>query len=543
MKIIKRRVSVGATSLLAALILSACAGTPKKSDPVPTASNEAPAPEAGGGVETSPDDGGGVDGPLDGEDGGDDGEPGADLGDEDGPGEGDDKEVPERPKNGGLGEVKVSAAAESALDRAADQIDSGDLAGARQTLEGLLSDPKAAFLAQYNLGVLADREGRVEDARGAFLESLRLNGDFAPALVSLCRLYIRQGKPGLAVQAADRAIRNKPNNLDLVDARLQVLLHMRRYEEVIRDAKGVLKRDERNVKAMVNMATAYHMLGKHELAEDVLLQVEKVATVPVVLADVRYRLGFVYLAMKRDKAALSAFEKAVEVRPDFAEAYNNLGVLYHKARAFGAAVEQFQRALKVHPRYKEAQLNLGNAYKGMKNYEDAEKAFVAAMRIDASYGLAYFNLGILYLDASFDGRDKKEQYQLAIDNFNRYKSEMKSELPRDDPADRYIEEAKKKIELEIKREEMRREAAMESEEDFEDFEDGEDGGGEGDDGDFEDDGGGGDDGDFEDDGGDDGAVDDGGADDGGAVEDAGDGGDEDFDDGEEDDEDFDDDDR
>src|SRR5690606_6109987 len=77
---------------------------------------------------------------------------------------------------------------------------------------------------------------------------------------------------------------------------------------------------------------------------------------------------------------------------------------------------------------------------------------------------AYFNLGVLYLDATFDGRDKKQQFQFAIDNFNRYKSEMKASLPRDDPADKYIEEAKKKIERENKREKMRREQLRAAEE-------------------------------------------------------------------------------
>lgn len=382
------------------------------------------------------------------------------------PGEEGDREAPERPEDGGVGQVNVSASAEAALGRALSAIDKGRFEEARSELEPLLGDSDAAFLAQYNLGVLADRQAKVEEALAAFGEALRLNPDFSPALVSLCRLHLRMGRAPLALQTADRYIRERPDNLGHVDARLQVLLYTQRYEDVLRDAKLVLKRDERNVQAMVNMAAAYSSLGKHELAEDVLLQVEQVATSRMVQADVRYRLGFVYLAMERSKAALTSFETAVNKRPDFAEARNNLGVLYHKARDFDAAVTQFQKAVSVQPRYKEAHLNLGNAYKGMKSYAEAEQSFQDAMRIDGNYAAAYFNLGILYLDATFeDGRDRKEQFQLAIDNFNRYKLEMKSELPREDPADRYIEEAKKKIDLEIRREEQMREAELEAESD------------------------------------------------------------------------------
>jgi tetratricopeptide (TPR) repeat protein len=386
------------------------------------------------------------------------------------------KAAPERPKKSGFGDVEVSDSAESALDSAATAMANGNYASARSTLEALQSDPKAGFLASYNLGVLADREGKADEAIGHFEESLRNNPDFTPSLVSVCRLYLRKGKAGLAVQTAERYVRQRPDNLDHVDAKLQVLLYNQRYEEVIREAKSVLRKDERNVRAMMNLAQAYHRLGKHELAESILTQVAEITEDDVLLGDVRNMLGFVYLALKDDFRARSSFEKALTHRPDHAEAHNNLGVLYHRARDYSGAAGSFERAVSLQPRFKEAFLNLGNAQKGSKDYPAAEKAFLEAIKIDSGYAPAYFNLGILYLDGEFDGRDKKEQFQLAIDNFNRYKAELKSDIPRDDPADQYVEEAKKKIEIEIKREEQNREALQGGDDDdgFDDEGDGSD---------------------------------------------------------------------
>jgi tetratricopeptide (TPR) repeat protein len=408
----------------------------------------------------------------------------------------DAKSPPKRPE-GAARIVEVSDAASSALQASVSMMENDDLDGARRRLEGLLSDPKAAFLANYNLGVVSDREGKAQDAIAFFRESLRLNPDFSPALVSLCRIHLRMENDGLAIQISNKYMNERPENLNHLDARLQVLIAMGRFEEVIKDAKSILRRDERNVRAMVNLATAYHKLGKNELAEEVFRQVGTVTKDSVVLGDVQFQLGFVYLAMKKEILARGAFEKAVELRPDYVEAFNNLGVMYHRARDYESAVGQFERAIKVYPNYREAYLNLGNAHKGMRSYGDAEEAFKSLMKIDGKYAQAYFNMGVLYLDGSFEGRDKKEQFQLAIDNFNRYKMEMKSTLPRDDPSDDYIEEAKKKVELEIKKEQMRRESAMEAEdeEDFEDFEDFEDESTEDSEGDFVDDGG--DDEDFE----------------------------------------------
>jgi Tfp pilus assembly protein PilF len=382
-----------------------------------------------------------------------------------------DNAPPERPKSLGAG-VALSRASELALEDAAEAIQDGDLMGARSMLARLTSDPHAGFLAAYNLGVLADREGKEGEAIGHFQESLRNNPDFTPALVSLCRLYLRQEKPGLAGQVADRYVRERPEQLDHMDARLQVLLFTGRYEDAIRDAKKVLREDERNVRAMMGMADAYHRLGKHELARSILLQVTENTRDDTLLADVRNTLGFVQLALDDDFGARSSFQKAINHRPDHAEAYNNLGVMYHRARDYHGAAEQFERATELQPRFKEALLNLGNARKGSRDYASAEAAFLSAAEIDNAYAAAYFNLGILYLDGEFEGRDKKEQFQLAIDNFNRYKTEMKARIPRDDPADQYIEEAKKKIEIEKKRDEQNREALQGDEDD--DFGDGDD---------------------------------------------------------------------
>ena len=126
---------------------------------------------------------------------------------------------------------------------------------------------------------------------------------------------------------------------------------------------------------------------------------------------------------------------------------------------------QFQAAITYYPKFTDAHVNLGNSYKGQGDFKKAEQSFLKASKIDPDFAPAYFNLGVLYLDTeSIGGRDKKAQFQLAIDNLIRYKAEMKSTLPRDDPADKYIKESKKKIELEKKRETQRREALKDAQE-------------------------------------------------------------------------------
>lgn len=373
-------------------------------------------------------------------------------------------EAPSRPVGASLGDVEIP---KDALDEIADALEDlgrGDVADAESTLKGLANHPKAGFLANYNLGVIAERKGRSAEAMNFWQESLRLNPDFSPSLENMCRTYVREGKANIGLNTADTYVRQSPNNARHANVRMMVLLALGRHEDVIREAKALLKKDERDIRAMVNLGSAYQSLGKYELASDILGGVLNITDTPSVVAEVRYKLGLIHLAQDREPRAISEFERALAARPDFAEALNNLGLLYHKSRDFAGAARQFETALSVYPGFVEAQLNLGNAYKGLGRYTDAETAFKRVMLMDARYPDAYFNLGVLYLDAKIEGRDPKQQYQIAIDNFNRYKSEMKAKLSREDPADKYIEEAKKKIELEKKREALRREQLREAEE-------------------------------------------------------------------------------
>ena len=140
-----------------------------------------------------------------------------------------------------------------------------------------------------------------------------------------------------------------------------------------------------------------------------------------------------------------------------------LGVLYHDARDFQSAAAQFEEAIRVYPDFKEAFLNLGNAYKGMKRYKDAELAFKRSVEIDDSFADGHFNLAILYLDSDVPGMDPIARLQKSIDVFGKYKAIAKQRA-KDDPADKYIEEARKTIEIERQKAEMMRESQMSSEE-------------------------------------------------------------------------------
>jgi len=83
--------------------------------------------------------------------------------------------------------------------------------------------------------------------------------------------------------------------------------------------------------------------------------------------------------------------------------------------------------------------------------KEAEDAFRRAERLEPHLAAAYFNHGLLYLDHEIEGMDKIKRLEAAISMLGRYRDEMGLTLPKDDPVDKYVGEARKLIDLEKKR--------------------------------------------------------------------------------------------
>lgn len=373
------------------------------------------------------------------------------------------KDVQEMPSTDSLGEGTAETSAdESELDAGSaamirDAMESakrGDLKSAQSSLESILTQPGAAYLAAYNLGVIHERQGQYEQSARRYFESLQKNPNFSPALINLVRLYLRQDRVQDAERLADRFANQRPDVLSHRVAGLEVGLYKGAYEDVIRKAKDVLRRDEKNVDAMVAMAQANFNLGRFELARSVVVRAVELDNSR---ADLFNIYGLVELKLDKKPAAIANFRKAVELRPQFPEARNNLGLLYHEARDYEAARLQFEEAVRVFPDYKHAFLNLGSAYKGLSRFRDAELAFKRAIEIDPQFADAHFNLAILYLDSDIPGMDPIARLQKSVDTFGQYKAVNKT-MAKDDPANKYLDEARKAIEIEKQKQEMMREA-------------------------------------------------------------------------------------
>ena len=121
----------------------------------------------------------------------------------------------------------------------------------------------------------------------------------------------------------------------------------------------------------------------------------------------RQNLGHAYDRQGRSEEAMAQYRKAAELDPKSSVVYNNLGVLYDKKGLYDEAIGEFEKALQINPGDATALKNLETAKKNKAVIEERKKAIAQAQQaVEANPKdpRAAYNLARLY---AFHGQ--KEQ--------------------------------------------------------------------------------------------------------------------------------------
>ncbi len=134
----------------------------------------------------------------------------------------------------------------------------------------------------------------------------------------------------------------------------------------------------------------------HGRSVQAILAYEKAVEVDPEFAGGHYNLGNMYYDMKRYDRAAIYFRKVIALKPDFAEAYFNLGNLYYDTGKFERAIANFEKVIALKPDFAEAHYQAGNARYGLGEYDRAAAHFETAIKLKPQFVAAYYNLGDLY---------------------------------------------------------------------------------------------------------------------------------------------------
>jgi tetratricopeptide (TPR) repeat protein len=94
--------------------------------------------------------------------------------------------------------------------------------------------------------------------------------------------------------------------------------------------------------------------------------------------------------------AIQAYQKVLEIAPDFAPAHINLGTLHYNSQDYVSAEFHYRKAIECDPRYALAYFDLGNVLDETGRIPDAILAYKTALQLAPTYADAHYNIALAY---------------------------------------------------------------------------------------------------------------------------------------------------
>ena len=114
---------------------------------------------------------------------------------------------------------------------------------------------------------------------------------------------------------------------------------------------------------------------------------------------------------KNNQEAMKAFDKAIEIDPNFAKAYAGRAAIYNEWRQYQKGLRESEQAVKLDPNLAWGYNCRGWAYNGLRNHQKALEDLTRAIELEPKYAWAYSNRSSAYYFLA--------KYHQAIEDANR----------------------------------------------------------------------------------------------------------------------------
>lgn len=153
--------------------------------------------------------------------------------------------------------------------------------------------------------------------------------------------------------------------------------------------KFVVKKQPKNTKALVALATTYAQQGDNEKA---FYFINEALRIDKKYRDAYILKGSIYLSMDNRKLAKSSYQTAVEQDPEFFAAYIKLGLIYQE-EGDPLCIQYFITATQIRPNNIEAYYNLAYAYQQFDKIPEAQQTYREMLKKDPTFTPPLFQLG------------------------------------------------------------------------------------------------------------------------------------------------------
>ncbi|MBL8920650.1 MAG: tetratricopeptide repeat protein [Myxococcaceae bacterium] len=282
---------------------------------------------------------------------------------------------------------KLPSAKEN-FDKAVAAFDAGNLDEANTLFTKVAEKVPTSLITQYNLGVIAERQGRLTDAQARYEAANKLDPKHKPTLLNLGRVYRLEDKFAEAISLYEGALKDNEFDVELNNNLTVAYRLAKNYGKAEETARRVLSRTKDNPDAYKNLALIYFDQGNLPLAQFISINAKKLDEKD---PGVYNNLGLIYLQQQEKRLALAQFQKAVSLNKDFAPSLFNIGAMALSYRDYLTAEKNLGRTVELDPTRYENFLAYGWALDGQKGKDPkkgvkAGEVFEKVLAIKADQG-------------------------------------------------------------------------------------------------------------------------------------------------------------
>jgi tetratricopeptide (TPR) repeat protein len=253
------------------------------------------------------------------------------------------------------------------------------------------ADPNLAE-ADYNLGVIAERQGKKDEAKTWYQSALKKKPSLRQASENLAVMAQNAGDIAGAVALYQDVLKRYPDD-GASRARLaEIYRQTGDHDKAMEFARAALMREPQSATALKVMMRSYLDRKQLAMAKLVALRAVKIdETDP----ELHHTVGLILQQEGDADGARLQFKRALEVRGDYIPSHIVLAQLALDAEDYPGAEEHLRKILQAGGKSAAAHLNLGVAYKGQGQYDKAMQEYDEAEKLDPKLAAIYLNRAIV----------------------------------------------------------------------------------------------------------------------------------------------------
>jgi tetratricopeptide (TPR) repeat protein len=261
----------------------------------------------------------------------------------------------------------------------------------RKFKTALEADPNLAE-ADYNLGVLAEKQGKKDEAKGWYQSALKKKPTLRQASENLAVMAQNAGDVPGAVTLYQDVLKKYPDDAASRARLAEIYRQTGDHGKAMELARAALMRDPQSTTALKVMMRSYVDRKQLALAKLVALRAVKIDDND---PELHHTVALILQQEGDADGALFEFKRALEVSADYLPSHILLAQMALEAEDYPGAEEHLRKILQAGGNNAAAHLNLGVAYKGQGQFDKAMQEYDEAEKADPKLAAIYLNRAII----------------------------------------------------------------------------------------------------------------------------------------------------